>query len=178
MRIHGVTPEFVERFHAAGYPQISSDSLLSLRIHGVDPDTAGEWEKLGFGKPGLDAIVSARIHGATPEFAREMKRLGLEADLDTLVSLRIHGVTPDFVGAFQALGYNVGEAVSCRIHGVTAEPAGRSSRSATRPFPDELTALRMRRDARVHPQGQQPAGARLDRRACRMANPQGIFDDP
>ncbi len=105
LRRHGVTPEFLRRFHEAGYPRISADDAVSLRIHGIDPEAAAEWATVTGRRPGLDEIVSARTHGATPEYAREMRSLGFDANLDTLVDLRIHGVTPDFVRNLRSLGY-------------------------------------------------------------------------
>jgi hypothetical protein len=36
MRIHGVTPEFIEGLKSRGMQNLTIDQLVSLRIHGID----------------------------------------------------------------------------------------------------------------------------------------------
>ena len=35
MRIHGVTPEFIQKMSSRGMKDISIDQLVSLKIHGI-----------------------------------------------------------------------------------------------------------------------------------------------
>jgi len=48
---HGVTPDFINEFVAAGYPQLSLDEWVTLRDHGVNPKYIKELDALGYSSP-------------------------------------------------------------------------------------------------------------------------------
>lgn len=77
LRLHGITPEFIEDMREAGYGDLSPEELVELRIHGVSPDYAGEMREL-FGELPVDKLVEFRIHGVTPDLVQELQESGVE----------------------------------------------------------------------------------------------------
>jgi len=42
MRIHDVSPEFIEELAAVGYENLPIDDLIAMRIHGIGPEQIEE----------------------------------------------------------------------------------------------------------------------------------------
>ncbi len=78
LRLHGVTPEYVEEMRDAGYGDLSPEELSELRIHGVSGDYVGEMREL-LGDIPVDKMIEFRIHGVTPELVQELHDSGVEA---------------------------------------------------------------------------------------------------
>ena len=103
MKIHGVTPEFIQEMHALELPDLSTDRLVEMRIHGVTPDYVLKMRALGF-NPSVDKIIQMRIHGVTPDYVLQMEALGLEGlTLDRLIEMRIHGVDAEYLRTMKKL---------------------------------------------------------------------------
>ena len=62
MRIHGVTPEWVQALADAGYRDIAASDLIAMRIHGVTPEFARAAAAMG-GRPSASELVAQRITG-------------------------------------------------------------------------------------------------------------------
>lgn len=129
MRIHGVTPDYVNALAAISprYANLSSGELVAMRIHGVTPGKVREFAELGYRNVDFDDLVAMGVHGVTPSFVRELAALGYRGlSVDQLTEMRIHGVSPTYVRQFKAAGYHnlsVRELVNMRIHGVSLAKA-------------------------------------------------------
>jgi hypothetical protein len=106
MRIHGVTPDFIQAMRTFIRGNISIDDLMGLRIHGVTPEFIKEIEILGYSNLSADQLVGFRIHGVTSSYIQTVQSFGYKPTADQLVGLRIHGVTPDFIETVRSRGFN------------------------------------------------------------------------
>src|SRR5207249_6679046 len=77
LRLHGISPEFIEEMREAGYADLSPEELVDLRIHGVTPEYAAEMREL-IGDLGVDKLVEFRIHGVSPELVQELQESGVD----------------------------------------------------------------------------------------------------
>lgn len=78
LRLHGVSPDYVEEMREAGYDNLSTEDLVQLRIHGVTPDFVSEIRE-HLGDIPVEKMVEFRIHGVTPELIEELQESGVEA---------------------------------------------------------------------------------------------------
>ncbi|HWH18243.1 MAG TPA: M56 family metallopeptidase [Allosphingosinicella sp.] len=140
MKIHGVTPEYVQALAAISprYANLTPDQLVGFRIHGVTAAFIRELAELGYRELSHDQLTSMAIHGVRPSFIREMAALGYRGlSADQLTSMRIHGVSPSYVREFRDAGYrdlSASELINMRIHGVRMERPQRN-RPANPPAP-------------------------------------------
>ncbi len=125
MRIHGVSPDFVEAM--SQYEEdLDVATLVQLRIHGVSPDYAEEmFDALGETLT-LQQLVQGRIHGVSPELARAAgDQFGSDVAFKDLVQMRIHGASSDYVRTMQGLFSHetlaVRDVVQMRIHGASTD---------------------------------------------------------
>lgn len=120
-RIHGVTPEMVQRVRAAGYTPDSS-ALIAMRIHGATPEWMDDLKRRGYDGVPMEQLIAFRIHGVTPDFIEDVQKLGFaHPQPEQLVAMRIHGVTPDYIGQLQARGVKeltIDKLVAMKIHGI------------------------------------------------------------
>lgn len=127
MRIHGVTPQFVQELGAISprYARLNTDQLVAFRIHGVSPAFIRELGELGYRDLSPSDLTSMRIHGVGPAFIRDMAALGFRnVSVDDLTAMRIHGVSPAYVQEFRSAGYDdltAKELINMRIHGVSVD---------------------------------------------------------
>ena len=74
MRLHGVTPVFVEEMRAAAfYPTVAQH--IEIRIHGVTPDYVRRKEALDQEERPPDRLIEMRIHDVDAENQRTMQKL-------------------------------------------------------------------------------------------------------
>jgi hypothetical protein len=62
-RIHGVSPEFIEKVESFGYKHPEPDQLIAMRIHGVSPEFISDMQSRGMKNLTIDQLVNLRIHG-------------------------------------------------------------------------------------------------------------------
>ncbi len=127
MRIHGVTPEFIDSIRTAVGGNLTIDDFIAFRIHGVNAELAASMRGVFGDDIDGDDLVSARIHGVSPELAQRMSDVfGTELSFDMLVSMRIHGASAEYIEQIRGLvpdgdALTAGDIVSMRIHGVSVE---------------------------------------------------------
>jgi len=73
MRIHGVTPAFINEIKQAGYDRLTVDKLVEFRIHGVSAKFIKELRDAGYTDLSADDLVEIRINGRDG-FIRKSKR--------------------------------------------------------------------------------------------------------
>jgi beta-lactamase regulating signal transducer with metallopeptidase domain len=120
LKIHGVTPAYIQQMNQAGWGRLTAEQLVSIRIHGVTPEYMQSMKDLGLTVNDLDDLVAMKIHGLDAAYVREMRSLGLNLEQDDLVSFKIHGVDPAYVQKMRSIFPTVtaDEIISMKIHGV------------------------------------------------------------
>ena len=83
----------VARFRSKSNYQPDEDTLVAMRIHGVSPEYMQQLKTDGYDHIDLQKLIAFRIHGVSPEFISQMQSRGMkDLTIDKLVSLRIHGI--------------------------------------------------------------------------------------
>lgn len=104
-RIHGVTPDFVREARDMGLGDLDADDLVAMRIHGIDAAFVREARDMGFGRVDFDDVVAMKIHGASAAFVAELAEVGVALEsLDDVLAFRIHGIDADFVREMEEAG--------------------------------------------------------------------------
>jgi hypothetical protein len=73
MRIHGVTPDFINEIRQSGYDRLTVDKLVEFRIHGVSAKFIKDLKDAGYTDLSADDLVEIRINGREG-FIRKSKR--------------------------------------------------------------------------------------------------------
>jgi bla regulator protein blaR1 len=122
LKMHGVTPEFIESMRRAGFDNLSTETLVKLRIHGISEDYIKETQKASKEKLSLEDLIQLKMFGVTPEYAKEMKNAGYDLPLKSLKQMRMFGITPDYIAAMRKLGYSnltAEQVTKLKMHGVS-----------------------------------------------------------
>jgi hypothetical protein len=81
------------RTQAARLRSLDLEKLIAFRIHGVSPEFIQKLQGLGYSYPDPEDLIAMRIHNATPEYISDMRARGIhDLSIDQLVSMRIHGI--------------------------------------------------------------------------------------
>jgi hypothetical protein len=89
LKIFKVTPDYVERLSALGYPKLPAHKLIALSVHGVDTADIKQVQAMGY-KPTVDELIQMRIFKVTPDFIQRMQAQGFNnLTISKLVQIRI-----------------------------------------------------------------------------------------
>jgi beta-lactamase regulating signal transducer with metallopeptidase domain/predicted metallopeptidase len=122
MKMHGVTPEFVESMRRAGFGNLSVEELVKLRMHGIGEGYIKETQKASNEKLSIEDLIQLKIFGVTPEYAKEMKSAGYDLPLKSLKKMRMFGITPGYIETIRKLGYTnltAEQLTKLKMHGVS-----------------------------------------------------------
>jgi bla regulator protein blaR1 len=122
LKMHGVTPEFIESMRRAGFDNLSAAELVKLRMHGISEEYIKETQKASKEKLSLEDLIQLKMFGVTPEYAKEMKNAGYDLPLKSLKQMRMFGITPDYIAAMRKLGYSnltAEQLTKLKMHGVS-----------------------------------------------------------
>jgi beta-lactamase regulating signal transducer with metallopeptidase domain len=93
LKIHEVTPEYIQGLRAAGL-QANSSELVSLKIHEVTPDYVRDLAAAGLTGLQVHDYLAARVQGITPEFVQKIRSHGFkDITLRQLISLKLADIT-------------------------------------------------------------------------------------
>jgi beta-lactamase regulating signal transducer with metallopeptidase domain len=122
MKMHGVTPEFVESMRRAGFGNLSVEELVKLRMHGISEEYIKETQKASNEKLSIEDLIQLKMFGVTPEYAKEMKNAGYNLPLKSLKRMRMFGITPGYIETMRKLGYTnltAEQLTKLKMHGVS-----------------------------------------------------------
>lgn len=86
--------------------KLTVDELISLRIHNVTPEYLDEMKRTGLPDLKLQDLLAMRIHGVTPKYIADLRAAGVEIKTaEEATSLMIFNVTPQFVRSLSEAGY-------------------------------------------------------------------------
>ncbi|MGE0887344.1 MAG: M56 family metallopeptidase [Blastocatellales bacterium] len=122
LKMHDVSPEFIESMRKAGLDNLTIRELSQLRIHGITEEFVRQAR--GWSKNPITArdLIQLKVSGVSAEYINTMKQAGYDGlTLNQLSSLSIHGVSPDYVASLRGLGYenlSADRLASLKIHGI------------------------------------------------------------
>jgi hypothetical protein len=140
LRHHGLDPDGVKAFVAAGFARV--EEITRLRNHGVTPEYATKARAAGYGKS-AEEITRLRNFGVTPEYLTGWKEAGFALSADEIVKLRNFGVQPEYGAAWKKAGYDIDPEglVRARNFGVPIEFAAALG-GDKKPSLDEVVRMR------------------------------------
>jgi beta-lactamase regulating signal transducer with metallopeptidase domain/predicted metallopeptidase len=122
MKMHDVTPEFVESIRRAGFDNLSVEELVKLRMHGISEEYIKETQKASNEKLAIEDLIQLKMFGVTPEYAKEMKNAGYDLPLKSLKQMRMFEITPGYIETMRKLGYTnltAEQLTKLKMHGVS-----------------------------------------------------------
>jgi beta-lactamase regulating signal transducer with metallopeptidase domain/uncharacterized protein YnzC (UPF0291/DUF896 family) len=125
LKVHNVTPEYVEAIKKAGYDDISVRQIVELKAHDVTPEFIKQAQGMSSEKLSAREIVQLKISGLKPEYISAMKQAGYEnLPIRKLSNMRIMGVTPEYAAAMKRAGFDnltADQLTQLKTHDVTEE---------------------------------------------------------
>ncbi len=125
MKVHNITPEFIEAMRKQGFENLSIRQLTELRVHAINEEFIKQARGWGDGKLTVRELVQLKVSGVTPEFINAMKQTGYDKlTINQLTGLKLHGVSPEYIATMRRLGYDdltANKLTEMKIHGITEE---------------------------------------------------------
>jgi beta-lactamase regulating signal transducer with metallopeptidase domain/uncharacterized protein YnzC (UPF0291/DUF896 family) len=125
LKMHDVTPEYIEAIKKAGYDDISVRQIVELKTHEVTPEFIKQAQSMSSEKLTAREIVQLKISGLKPEYISAMKQAGYDnLPLRKLTNMRMMGVTPEYGAAMKRAGFEnltADQLTQLKTHDVTEE---------------------------------------------------------
>jgi beta-lactamase regulating signal transducer with metallopeptidase domain len=122
MKLHGITPEFIEAARRMGFNNLSVGQLIQMRVHKIDEPFVNQVRGWGFADASLNQLVQLRVTGVSAEYIEAMRRAGFDKlSINRLASLKIQNVTPDFIDEMRRLGFDklsAEQLISLKVHNI------------------------------------------------------------
>ncbi len=105
LKMHGVTPEFIKQAQGMSSEKLTVREIVQLKISDLKPEYVAAMKQAGYDNLSIRKLSNLRLMGVTPEYAAQMKRVGFEnLSADQLTQLKTHDVTEEFVKQVQGWG--------------------------------------------------------------------------
>lgn len=122
LKMHDVSPEFIESMRKAGLDNLTARELSQLRIHGITEEFVRQARGWSGNSITARDLIQLKVSGVSAEYINTMKQAGYDGlTLKQLSSLSIHGVSPEYVASLRRLGYenlSADQLASLKIHGI------------------------------------------------------------
>jgi beta-lactamase regulating signal transducer with metallopeptidase domain len=122
MKLHGITPEFIESARRMGFDNLSVNQLIQMRVHKIDEAFANQVRGWGFADASLNQLVQLRVAGVTAEYLETLKREGFDKlSINRLASLKLQNITPEFINEMRRLGFDKlspDQLISLKVHNI------------------------------------------------------------
>ncbi len=125
LKMHEVTPEYIEAIKKAGYDDISVRQIIELKTHDITPEFIKQAQGMSSEKLTAREIVQLKISGLKPEYVSAMKQAGYDnLSIRKLTNMRMMGVTPEYAAAMTRAGFEnltADQLTQLKTHDVTEE---------------------------------------------------------
>jgi beta-lactamase regulating signal transducer with metallopeptidase domain len=149
LKIHNVTPQYIEDITAYGFVDVPIQQILEAKIHGIN----GDWLKT-FGKPrttdpfSLKDMIEMKIHGIDGNYVKELEaKSGKQIAHNRIVESKIHGLDRIDFKKMEEAGVNVSDdddKTAMAIHGVDETFAASMKAAFGKPLDaDDLVAAKI-----------------------------------
>jgi beta-lactamase regulating signal transducer with metallopeptidase domain len=125
MKIHDISPEYIEGMEKTGLKGIDYDGIVSAKIHDVSPEYIEECRKMGVKNMNIEDILNYKIHGVDNEYINSLKAAGIsDLSSEDVLNMKIHGLDPKKIEGFRKLGFtnlSPEELLNLSIHGIDGQ---------------------------------------------------------
>jgi len=144
---HGVDPDKVSEYEAAGLKGIPAKEMIALADNGVSPDFVSEIRSGKRSDIGTRDLIRLAQNGVSADYVNGLSDLGAgDLSADELIRLAQNGATPEWYAALRWMGYpglTVDRAIRLLQQGVSAEYVNQLKIVGRKRFTlDELVAMR------------------------------------
>ena len=157
LRVQNITPEYVQDLRKQ-FPGITPDEAVRFHIFKVTPEFASQMKAAGFADLSSNTLVELRIQNITPEYVQDVRKQFPGVTPEQVVKLRIFAIDSAFIAAAKFHGFNdltAEKLIKLRISGILDDEAPRTdhrrdaSRVETRIDTQMNTRLDTRNNART-----------------------------
>lgn len=105
LKMHDVTPEYIESVRQAGYADVTIKQVVQMKIHGITQAYIREAQALAGERLALRDVINMKVAGLTAGYINEMKQAGFDKlTINQLTQMRHLGIAPDYVAELKRAG--------------------------------------------------------------------------